>query len=119
MDKYYGFVKEVGESTRITVNVSGGFSEVEMIGALATIKEAEKDPIWGLGVGGSIASYPTLHEGVLYFGACDKNFYAVDAETGEEVWRFETKGPFDIILIHDHEADTIHQAEPIVSQIQP
>ena len=27
---------------------------------------------------------------MVYFGSFDSNLYAVDAETGEEKWRFET-----------------------------
>jgi outer membrane protein assembly factor BamB len=32
---------------------------------------------------------PVLHDGVLYVGAGDGGFHAVDAATGERLWRFE------------------------------
>ena len=38
----------------------------------------------------SEASSPSLVEGVVYFGSNDKHLYAVDIETGEEKWKFET-----------------------------
>jgi len=47
--------------------------------------------LWKIGEGGSI-SYTRIHEGVTYFGAADNYFYAVDVETGKELWRFRTGG---------------------------
>lgn len=47
--------------------------------------------LWEIGTGGSI-SYTKIHDGVVYFGAADKYFYAVDLETGKEIWRFATGG---------------------------
>lgn len=44
--------------------------------------------------GGSINCTPTIQEGTLYFGACDHYFYAVDAKTGKEKWRFKANGMF-------------------------
>jgi outer membrane protein assembly factor BamB len=34
---------------------------------------------------------PVLEDGVLYVGSADGGFHAVKADTGERVWRFETK----------------------------
>lgn len=45
-----------------------------------------------IGIGGSIVGDVVERNGVLYFGACDKNVYAVSAETGEEQWHFSTSG---------------------------
>jgi outer membrane protein assembly factor BamB len=42
--------------------------------------------------GGAIAGTPALSDGVLYFGALNSTLYAVNAETGAELWRFETDG---------------------------
>ncbi len=47
--------------------------------------------LWEIGTGGSIC-YTRIHEGMVYFGAADKYFYAVDLETGKELWRFATGG---------------------------
>jgi outer membrane protein assembly factor BamB len=38
------------------------------------------------------APRPALADGVLYIGAGDGGFHAVNAETGKRVWRFEAKG---------------------------
>ena len=40
----------------------------------------------------SNAPTPVLADGVLYVGSADGSFHAVRAETGERVWRFESKG---------------------------
>jgi outer membrane protein assembly factor BamB len=32
-----------------------------------------------------------LHCGIVYFGAHDNNFYAIDMETGQEMWRFRAE----------------------------
>jgi len=51
------------------------------------VKRVKKfERLWKIGQGGSI-SYTKIHEGVSYFGAADRNFYAVDIETGKELWR--------------------------------
>jgi outer membrane protein assembly factor BamB len=34
-----------------------------------------------------------VHKGLVYFGSEDGNFYALDAKTGEERWRFATNMP--------------------------
>ena len=31
-----------------------------------------------------------MKDGVVYIGSGDENIYALDALTGEEIWRFET-----------------------------
>jgi outer membrane protein assembly factor BamB len=40
----------------------------------------------------SSAPRPLLFEGVLYVGSGDNGLHAVNAATGQRVWRFETKG---------------------------
>lgn len=75
--------------------VGMGTPNLELIGTLILVKEARKTCIWSVGIGGSISSSPAVHNGVIYFGAHDKNFYALDAETGKESWRFQTS---DIIV---------------------
>lgn len=44
--------------------------------------------------GGSVHCTPVVHEGKVYFGACDQYFYAVDGITGKELWRFKGNGMF-------------------------
>ncbi len=40
----------------------------------------------------STSPTPVLADGVLYVGSADGSFHAVKADTGERVWRFESKG---------------------------
>ncbi len=62
------------------------------------MKAQDKDitAVFGVGVGGSVIAAPMVRKGVLYFGACDKKFYAADAKTGRQRWVFE--GAKDIIF---------------------
>jgi outer membrane protein assembly factor BamB len=67
------------------------FGELELLGVMMHYKETQKNYYERIGEGGSVGTYPVLHKGILYFGAHDRNFYAVSIE-GKEVWRFRTKG---------------------------
>jgi outer membrane protein assembly factor BamB len=62
---------------------------------LRTRVKEEEFPIADFGIGGSVATSPIVHRGVVYFGACDEKFYAVDAETGRKIWSFPTDGPIN------------------------
>ncbi|MCX6818355.1 MAG: PQQ-binding-like beta-propeller repeat protein [Candidatus Aenigmarchaeota archaeon] len=44
--------------------------------------------IWRFHTGGFIAKN-IVHAGVVYFGSEDSFFYAIDAETGKELWRYK------------------------------
>ncbi|MFC5470996.1 PQQ-binding-like beta-propeller repeat protein [Cohnella suwonensis] len=44
--------------------------------------------IWKVQTGGRMTSSPLLADGIVYFGSDDKQFYAVDGNTGEPIWRF-------------------------------
>ncbi|MGI9609061.1 MAG: PQQ-binding-like beta-propeller repeat protein, partial [Acidimicrobiia bacterium] len=47
---------------------------------------------WRFVTRATIRSSPVLAGDLLYFGADNGTFYAVDADTGEEVWSFQTDG---------------------------
>ena len=55
------------------------------------VREHRGSVVFKIGIGGSIISKPTIHKGRVYFGACDRNIYVLDLETGEEIWRFSTE----------------------------
>ena len=48
--------------------------------------------LWTFETESGIWAEPLLLDGVLYFGAMDHNLYAVDARTGEELWRVDLGG---------------------------
>lgn len=50
------------------------------------------ETLWTFEGNGSFRSSPTVVEGTVYVGSTNRLLYAVDAETGEERWRFEV-GP--------------------------
>jgi len=58
------------------------------------IKKVGKfDRVWRIIYGGSITQ-SLLHGNVLYFSAADALVYAIDADTGEEIWRFKGNDVF-------------------------
>jgi outer membrane protein assembly factor BamB len=61
--------------------------------------EARRPSGYGIGVGGSILTSPMIAGGIVYFGCCDKNMYAVSLE-GKERWRFQTGGPICDARLH-------------------
>ncbi len=53
---------------------------------------AELKPVWAMSTGGQFAgleSTPLFHDGVLYFSADYGRVFAVDARSGNIVWRYE------------------------------
>ena len=50
------------------------------------------DLLWSLEVGAPVWAPLAHHDGVLFFGADDSTFHAVDVETRQEKWRFRTGG---------------------------
>ena len=68
------------------------FSEIELDSALANIINKKNDTAWSIGEGGSFFPAPIVHDGVVYIGCCDRNFYAIDFQTGLEKWRHAVNG---------------------------
>jgi outer membrane protein assembly factor BamB len=65
------------------------FSGLETVASFEVARDLRERMLFRIGVGGSFNSTPVLHDGVLYIGCADKNFYAISSE-GKELWRFET-----------------------------
>ncbi len=68
------------------------------------VKVKKMDRHLRTGEGGSILSTPRLHDGTVYLTSADYHVYAVDAGTGEELWRFTTSNPQPIELPPAHDA---------------
>ncbi len=66
-----------------------GFGDFEASSENIEIKKAKKfDRIWHIGKsGGSVYQKPTIENGIIYFGSLDSYVYAVESETGQEIWR--------------------------------
>jgi len=50
--------------------------------------------VWRFQTGASVASSVVTLDGVAYFGSFDRNFYAVDVESGDTVWTAKGNGWF-------------------------
>ncbi len=50
----------------------------------------EGKEVWRFKTGGGIFDFPTFYDNKIHFGSWDCNFYCVDMNTREELWRFET-----------------------------
>src|SRR3712207_4526706 len=48
---------------------------------------------WKFPTGHRVVASPVMNDGVIYFGSDDGNIYAVDAESGRQLWRTATRGP--------------------------
>jgi outer membrane protein assembly factor BamB len=78
------------DRTRFEADVDGKqFGELEFEALLMTVKELTEPVLYGAMEGGSVSSEPIAHGGRVYFGCCDRNFYCLDAGTGEKVWEFK------------------------------
>lgn len=49
-------------------------------------------PLWVFECEDEIRGTPAYHDGVIYIGAYDNNLYALDASTGEFIWKYPTDG---------------------------
>src|SRR3990172_8648852 len=92
MSKYF-FTGDFQGTTSFSSDLQNSeFMSIDFVGSILS-DPSMKNALWEMGEGGSIDTRPLLHEGRIFFGACDKNFYCVDAETGKEIWRFQAAGP--------------------------
>ena len=48
---------------------------------------------WKFPTGNRIVASPVIEGSLVYFGGDDGNIYAVDSETGRQVWKTKTRGP--------------------------
>jgi len=48
---------------------------------------------WKFPIGDRVISSPVFKDNLIYFGGDDGNVYAVDAATGNQIWKRATNGP--------------------------
>lgn len=58
--------------------------------SIQVLAEAGDVIAWKFATNGTIYATPCIHNGIIYIGSLDKTFYAVNAETGAEVWHYDT-----------------------------
>jgi hypothetical protein len=88
------YISEEGSPESISLDIGREFGPIDVVRVLNEFRTSQTPQIYGIQKGGgSICSAVMVKDGVAYFGCCDGNFYAVDAETGREVWRFAAGGP--------------------------
>ncbi len=72
--------------------IGGAFDDFSIEMADYEVKKVDKfDRMWKVGEGGSAFQAPIIVDGILYFGSCNHNVYAVRKDTGELVWKFRTE----------------------------
>ncbi len=88
------YITSEGSGENISVELGGEFGPIDMVRILNEIRDSETPQLFGIKKGGSITSNIEVRNGVAYFGCADGNFYAIDAETGKELWRFPSGDVF-------------------------
>ena len=68
------------------------FEQIRNVGTIQEYGTVREKTFWErIGIGGSITAKPVVNNDIIYFGAYDKNFYALDLN-GKGLWRFPTNG---------------------------
>src|SRR5215475_813859 len=47
---------------------------------------------WAFKTGGPILASPAVYNGTVFIGSADNHFYAVNQNTGQQIWDFKTEG---------------------------
>ncbi|VVB60635.1 Outer membrane protein assembly factor BamB [uncultured archaeon] len=53
---------------------------------------------------GGVAAKPLIIDGIIYIGAMDTFFYAIDSKTGKKKWAYKTNGPILATAVSDEDA---------------
>jgi len=100
------YISEEDFPERISIELGPELGPVDIIRLLGEIRESATPQSFGIKKGGgSISSDIVIRKGTVYFCSCDGNFYAVDAETGKEKWRFRAG---DVLPAFGMDEDTIY-----------
>jgi len=57
---------------------------------------------WKFPTGARVVGSRVMQDKVIYFGSDDGNVYAVDAESGQQIWKTATRGPVPCTPAIDH-----------------
>lgn len=72
------------------------FTQAEACTRIVPTNVSTLVPTWGIPTADNVSASPTVVDGVLYVGSWDGTFYAVDAETGEQLWTFLIDDPHEV-----------------------
>jgi len=64
-----------------------------LFGLLELVAQEKSFLRWTFQTNDNILSHPIADDSTVYFGSCDKIFYAVDISTGNQLWNFPTNSP--------------------------
>ena len=68
-------------------------SQYSSLDQIDTSNVSRLEVVWTLPVAGNVIFNPLVVGGVMYLQASSNSLAAVDAATGKEIWRSETRGP--------------------------
>lgn len=66
-----------------------GTGRIEALTAASLEDPAMQSVLWTFQTGGPVYNAAVIQDGALYIGSQDSNFYALNAETGAEIWRYK------------------------------
>lgn len=69
--------------------IQKGFSAIFIACFFISVVQAQELK-WKFTTGGRVYNKPLIDKGILYIGSLDSNFYALNALSGEEIWRYKT-----------------------------
>jgi len=71
---------------------TGLLSRISMAGAESPVQSAGIKPLWTFQLEDEVRGAPLYLNGTLYAGCYDHNLYAINAATGEFIWKYPTDG---------------------------
>jgi outer membrane protein assembly factor BamB len=88
-------VNPMGEWIKGTGFKRGGKVDKNMIpigDCVVAFNGKNQEPLWVFQARDAVENYPTVYKDKVYVGSKDKNFYAINADTGKLAWQFSTFG---------------------------
>ncbi|MCX6121809.1 MAG: PQQ-binding-like beta-propeller repeat protein [Ignavibacteriales bacterium] len=74
--------------------LTGLMTDISFAASQNNNSNSQANPIlWEFKTNGAIYTAPLVYNGMVFVGSLDSNFYALDAQTGNERWRFATGSP--------------------------
>ena len=93
VDKRFASAKEMKQAIMLLSSAAQGVAEVPATVAFEVRGEKGGiQPLWTFECEDEVRSSPAVVDGVLYVGSYDNNLWALDARTGEFIWKYPTGG---------------------------